>query len=1312
MFKSKKFIAGFLSFVSMLFLLLPLLFPSSFTQNHSVVVDGNPDDWVGKAPQAENSEAYDGGEYIWRDAVNDDSGDGDYVYPSNPVFDTYPEDDQVYDLIEWRVTWDSNYVYFLFRVANITNSWNSSRGFSHQLPIVLIDKDRVPGSGRTDVIRGANCRVSSEAAWEWAVWASGWGIGAEDAYGNVYEDSSFVGAQVAGASTTNCIEMAVPISYIGDPTGQTWRFYVILGPEEFSHCRRVDEFPSEWAIGGGEGDAEHWGDDPNFLDLAFYSSTEEQEAELGEYKYTGETVILNGYKDVTFNGEAFGGSLEIEGLETVMNGTEDRTVLFNVTCRLDVAETHIYNVTVWVAGISPNTTCEEDYSFSFSENSFLLAPGQSRTVTLLVEYLGNCSHSFLSSGSYSVMVSANFTCDVENVQRTAVNGFEVLSSVPPIGGQARRIDVILLFHFNQNLVPYGDQANDACYVGLLKTLRKHSQSKFAIHISGCLLEDLQWFNNTAIQLVRDGVEEGQFEVIGSTYIQNIMYSTRMNDTDYQFNEMQIKKHRELIQKIFGVAPKGFWNPERTWSQSFVPLLVRNGYEYTQVEDYILERSGASGSEYLVRTTSLNGSQLVIFNDDKNFEGIVNGAIDSGDASYMVDFLWEQYNLDVNDQFAVCYFEDAEATGLWDYENGENPHIDWNNLDQILTVLESHPWIKLTTYEEFLKNHAPAEDVSPVLDGAATWMGGDSWFDQNNSPLMNGYRAFFNQIRNYLNRVNQTIQEAKQQGKDTEAAEKMLSHAWTTLLAHQYEFGCFSQPNRTELELARTARVAAEAALYSLNPSSETEIDEIDVNDDGTVEVVVRNQFNFLVFSRRGGRLLYWFDIVNGEELVGNENFLYYLEPYTDDNRYVPALRKGNPLWPWLSGNNLIPWDKYKQFIIRRRALNDYLKVEGEYIGGSNLTLVNAEYTLEGLENNSVIFSYSSGEITLKKQVSIPPSNSEVQVHYSIVYRGSSPTDLELEIESEFCPSYMTVMEAGRDILQYWSNNQIVSEEQLNSLSNVGVLNVQTGELVKFAPVNSTISLRGDQHKDVFGKILAAKFELLGVANTTVNFCFSISWEKITPQQFFFREIRTENGKLVVEVPTYVRKVVACYQQDGETINKTLKYYGAQTVYTELPQSPYRIIIQDLYGNTYTFVPAQGTVSFSNLKGKIPVNKISLQCNLQVKFGTSLLVIFYDWNETLEGNVTLWSGASPTNVSLSLNVSHPQGKLIKKALLVIADEQGTPITTLGSFVTCRRTLMERIVELDKLWPYATPEERTLIEAEYTMIKEAWQTAPAE
>jgi len=38
-------------------------------------------------------------------------------------------------------------------------------------------------------------------------------------------------------------------------------------------------------------------------------------------------------------------------------------------------------------------------------------------------------------------------------------------------------------------------------------------------------------------------------------------------------------------------------------------------------------------------------------------------------------------------------------------------------------------------------------------------------------------------------------------------------------------------------------------------------------------------------------------------------------------------------------------------------------------------------------------------------------------------------------------------------------------------------------------------------------------------------------------------------------------------------------------------------------------------------------------------------------------------------------------------------------------------MERIVELDKLWPYATPEERTLMEAEYTMTKEAWQTAPA-
>ncbi len=1292
--------------ITLIILLVFSLFPS-FAGNHSITVDGDPSDWVGSAPPNENSGAYDQGEYIWRDAENDDTGNGSYIYPTGADYDTFPEDDQVYDLLKWRVTNDLDKVYFLFLVANVTNPWNGPNGFSHQLPIILIDQDRVPGSGRTDVIRGANCRVSDNAAWEWAIWASGWHIGAEDAAGNDYED--FSGAVVAGSTSTDCIEMGIPISFLGDPSGETWRFTVILGPEEYQHCRRVDANVDANRIGGGEGNSTYLGNDPNFLDLAFHNSTSEQEAELGEYLITGSLVVLNAYKDVTFSGQPFGGSINVVGLDTVMNGSSDRFVTFNVTVSVDASDPRSFVVGLSVSQVSLGTGYLGDFNYTFSENGFSLASGQSRAVILTLEYLGFVSNTPLESGNHSVHIVATFT-DGTLKRRGEWGDFNVISPVPPIVGLTRQIDYIFLFHFNQDLVPYGDQANDACYVGLLKTLRKHPNSKFAIHISGTLMEDMQWFNNTALQLVRDGVADGQFEVIGSTYSQNIMYSTNMTD-----NDQQIKEHREIIEKIFGVSPKGFWNPERTWTQSFVPLLVDNGYEYTQVEDHIFYDSGITTSEYLVRTTTLDGKQLIIFNDDKTQNWLVNGAIDSGYSGDLINFLQSQYNEDVNDQFAICYFEDAEATGLWDYEGGEDPHIDWNNLDQILTDLENEPWIKITTYEEFLKSHSPAEDVSPIVDGSAVWMEGPAqqrgwknWFDYNtNDPVLNTYRQLYTQVRNVLIATNQTIQAAKSQGNDTTSSEKLLEHAWTSMIAHQYEFGCFTSGGSAPIDLVRTALVSAEAAQYALNPSSTTRMTEVDINDDGIVEIVVKNQHNMFVFSRRGGRLLYWFDIGNGEELVGNENFNYYGEGYTNDNAYVPTLKKGDPLWSWLVGNDLIPWDVYKRFIIRRRALNDFLKINGAYLGGSNFTLVNADYAYS-LSGNNITFTYSDGQVNIQKTVTIPSDGKNVDVTYSITYKGGGFANLELEVENGLCPSYEMAMEGGKDILQYWAGGRVISESELPTSGTVGVINVESGALVSLVLANYTTGVTGDNGKNVFGRSLIPKFDMGLDSGKTALLSFSLESSRIPADPSFFKSVRQESEKIIAEIPTYVRKVILRYEQDGEVVNETMKYHGAQEVSAPLPQGWYQIFGEDIYGNIKGFVTANGTASFSTLGGALDIYHAHLECSLDIWQGNHLFVVFYDWKGNFQGNVTVWSEIPPARVSLSMNVSSPQGEPVERAALVLTAGDGKAVWSIISFMVTRVELTNRLGVLDLAWTVPGA-DRSAIMKEYVAIDGQWPYA---
>ncbi len=618
----------------------------------------------------------------------------------------------------------------------------------------------------------------------------------------------------------------------------------------------------------------------------------------------------------------------------------------------------------------------------------------------------------------------------------------------------RRLDAIFLFHANQNLVPYGKASNTACYKGVLNVLRAHPTLKFVIHFSGSLLSDLLWEDPEVIEILREGAQDGQFEIAGSTYIQNIIYSTRSSADDFQFNQHQIAIHRDLIESILGVEPVSFWNPERVWTQNIVKLLADNAYEIIQIEDHILYDSGITGSEYAVRTTSYEGNSVYVFDDDKAFEGTVNGAIDSGDTASVMWFLRDRYNEDVDDRYAVCYHEDMEATGLWDYEGGENPAVDFGNLDKLLTALENDPAIKVTTYSEFLRDHEPLEDVSPIVDGAAVWMGEDAWFAENAEPAAEAYRSFFDAIRDTLNSVHA---EFASYAPDTVAARQLLDHAWFTLIAHQYEFavhGYGGIVGTTQWDLARTALVSARAAREALGP--QVRITVMDINDDAIDEIIMVTSGDYYVLSPYGGRLLYWFDLEDGTELVGNENFMRsYGEPYTDDNAYVPVA-VGSEAYPWLSGNMIIPEIHAYRFEARRRCFNDSVFVGGTSAG----SLVGSLLPYE-IGTGHVRFTYYLGDLTVFK--TITPSLHGLDLEYGFQSSSSQAMDVELVLENGLSPDCLNVMMTGRASLTYWDGSDTAS---VFAESMPGVVNVVSGKGLMFGFIDPPASVSSDV--DVFG----------------------------------------------------------------------------------------------------------------------------------------------------------------------------------------------------------------------------------------------------
>jgi hypothetical protein len=643
----------------------------------------------------------------------------------------------------------------------------------------------------------------------------------------------------------------------------------------------------------------------------------------------------------------------------------------------------------------------------------------------------------------------------------------------------RKLDISFLFHANQNLVPYGKVADRVCFRGLLQTLRKHPTQKFQIHFSATTIHDLQWFNDTTLQVLRAGIQDGQFEIFGSTYAQNVMYSTRVDSNDFEFNDHQIKFQKALIQKVLGVTPKAFWNPERVWTQNFVQLLADNGYQYAPVEDHILQASGKTGPVYQPRTTHYNGRQINVFEDNPQFLGLVDAAINTGAVTPVMDFLHAKYAEDTNDTYIIGYYEDAEATGLWDFEQGVNPETNFDNLDKLLTAIEQDTLISVTTYDDYLASAPPPPELTPIVDGAAAWMGSDAWFTENQNPAFQVMRRTFDTLRLYLDSVAQVIGTFP---GDTAAAGTLLHHAWFTLCAHQFEFGCHGSEGdtgHTGLQLARTCAVAATAALYALHPV--TGVFNSDINRDGVNEILMVTPRNLYVFSALGGRLLYWFDLVKGEELVGNENFMAdYIESYVSDNNALPLIRGGIETYPWIGGTTILPEVLQWTFIVRKHALNDLLTVSP----AAAVTLDNTHYGVS-VTGSQITFSTTVNGIRLKKIVM--PDSAGIHVTYRLISALPVQQNVQLEIQNSFCPSLLEVMDNGRKSLAYWSGSDGVTPDV--TTSTTGVINTVTLSCPRFDWESGFTGLAGKE--DVFGLELNPSYYTAIKPGDSVDYSFSL-----------------------------------------------------------------------------------------------------------------------------------------------------------------------------------------------------------------------------
>jgi hypothetical protein len=557
-------------------------------------------------------------------------------------------------------------------------------------------------------------------------------------------------------------------------------------------------------------------------------------------------------------------------------------------------------------------------------------------------------------------------------------------------------------------------------------------------------------------MLRDGAADGQFEIVGSTYAQNIPYSTHMWD-----NAKQIDVQRAVIERAVGADPVSFWNAERCWKQQLVPLMADHGYAATWVESHILMGSGTTVPEHSVRKTRLGDREIAVFNDDGELIGLLDWSIDSGNTSDIVNYLSYLHTQDTYRDFAVCYCEDAEAAGLWDYEHGYDPQPNWDNLDHVLDVLEGLGWVELTTMSEYLASRRATEMLVPIVDGQANWMVGpsqgagyDDWFDYNeNSPLLAFYRDFFGGWRDRVRALEESVPYES-------AAGRLVEHAVRNFVAHQFEFGCIGCGNFycQDYHKMETLEAACIAAEYAKDPVTQVQIVARDANGDSVDDILLVTPEDLFVFTPYGGRLLYWYDLKKGEQIVGNEIFMhgYYYEGwrehhsggYNDDYHYIEDFVWNAPYeYP-----AALPYQR--SYGVRKKAFNEFLTINGAAVPA----LLNEWCETAMLGSDTLRFTYTDANVTLTK--SFYPSGGGLGVAYRVENNKSQTKSFVHRIENSLNPSAIAVMDFGRESLAYYDGADTSS---VITAGTRGVANVVTGSTVEydFTPEPTDLSGRRD-----------------------------------------------------------------------------------------------------------------------------------------------------------------------------------------------------------------------------------------------------------
>ena len=291
------------------------------------------------------------------------------------------------------------------------------------------------------------------------------------------------------------------------------------------------------------------------------------------------------------------------------------------------------------------------------------------------------------------------------------------------------------------------------------------------HWAAPLSQMMSWRHPKVIELIKEGLSTGVFELMGSAYAQNVMEAT-----SEWANREQITHNKDVLEKIYGIVPRGFWNPERVWNDSFAGLIMDFGFDHTVIERRILEPLNPEQANRLY-SQRVRGKKLTYLPDDQEVLRSFDSVIWSGEMDRFIK-LMEAY-VDQGKEKAV-YAQDTEAIGFWQIAHNKDPRTFQQNFKKLLGAISDNSWIEVVPLSEMAMGDSIV--VEGLVRGQASWM--------EDSVKEDGYKDYFAylaespEIRYYRTlhmQVEKKLRGASA-GEVTEVAKQVY-------LKSQFEFGC-------------------------------------------------------------------------------------------------------------------------------------------------------------------------------------------------------------------------------------------------------------------------------------------------------------------------------------------------------------------------------------------------------------------------------------------------------------------------------------------------------------------------------------------